>query len=102
MRDVIPRGAVAEWVRLRALDWRPGGPVPVGSNPAAATSLRNFAKFGNSVTTLCQGLSGETLKPSVPSIWCLCQGKLNIPPVCTEKCEIYSGLDILAYKSTTL
>ena len=36
---------MAEWVR--ELDWRPGGPCH-GSNPAAATSLRNFA-FGNSV-----------------------------------------------------
>ena len=65
-------GAVAEWVR--ALAWAGDRTVSrPGSNPATVTSLRNF---GNSVyPALPVSFGGDTKKPSVPSIWCLCQGK---------------------------
>ena len=51
-------------------------------------------KVAGSISTLIQGKRGrerESIsvfrmrqsKPLVPSIWCLSQGKLNMPPVCT-------------------
>ena len=57
-------GAVAEWTG----DW-----VFLGSNPAAVTLLR---RFGNSVYPAFPVYfkRGDT-KPSVPSVWRLCQRK---------------------------
>ena len=53
--------AVAEWVRGRALDWRPGGPAvglhAVCSNTVTATSVRNF---GNSVYPALPAYFGDT------------------------------------------
>ena len=71
-RAATTEGAVAEWVR--ALAWAGDRTVSrPGSNPATVTSLRNF---GNSVyPALPVSFGGGTKKPSVPSIWCLCQGK---------------------------
>ena len=68
----VVTNAVAEWVR--ALAWAGDRTVSrPGSNPATVTSLRNF---GNSVyPALPVSFGGDTKKPSVPSIWCLCQGK---------------------------
>ena len=66
------RWAVAEWVR--ALAWAGDRTVSrPGSNPTEAASLRNF---GNSVyPALPVSFGGDTKKPSVPSIWCICQGR---------------------------
>ena len=61
-----PSGLERWLVQATGLSWP-------GSNAAAVTSLRNF---GNSVyPALPVSFGGDTKKPSVPSNWCLCQGK---------------------------
>ena len=52
---------MAKWVRLRALDWRPGG-------PGFESCCGNFASelLAIPFTPLCQCLSEETLKTVGP------------------------------------
>ena len=58
-----------------------GDRMLMGSNPAVATSLRNF---GNSVyRTLPVSFGGDTKNPS---IWCLCQGEVKDPTSPHWKC----------------
>ena len=68
-------GAVDEWVGL-ATGWS-----------IVQIPLRQHIRFGTLTipfTPLCQGLSEETLKAVGPFYMVsICQGKQNIPPVCT-------------------
>ena len=76
-----------------------GDRMVLGSNPAAATSLRNF---GNSVTPLCQRLSEETIKAVGPFYPVSMPGEVKYPTSMHWKCVTCRGLHQSIVDSTTL
>ena len=60
---VFKKGSGGRVVERRTVNRGDGGSIP----PTAVSKL--------SSPHICLCLSEETLKPVVPSVWCLCQGK---------------------------
>ena len=77
-------GSVVEWIR--ELDWRPGDPL----FESRCGNLIRFGTLALPFTPLCQCLSEEILKTVGPFylVWCLCQGRLDIPPCALEMCNL--------------